>query len=223
MLKQGKKSERRIAMAGFAGQTEETGRQDIQVSDAELQALAEEIPAMALIRRFARSTLSVAWFSQVGRPLNPVTRKLAQSYLDALGIAHIGIAPLHDWREASEAAETYGFDSPQFETEEQLRAALSDRALAHMSERALEVVLTHVTACATAALDSRLEEEAELWELKDEAVLTAARGAALAAAHNAALVLAGGAADGHALAQKYRLFELGRWPVGIAGASFNLF
>jgi hypothetical protein len=37
------------------------------------------------------------------------------------------------------------------------------------------------------------------------------------------LVLAAGAGEDHAFVYKFRLFERGRWPISIAGASFNLF
>jgi hypothetical protein len=47
-------------------------------------------------------------------------------------------------------------------------------------------------------------------------------------AHQAALVLVAAAdpdfeAEHHPFAAKFRLFEFGRWPVGVIGRSFNLF
>ena len=51
---------------------------------------------------------------------------------------------------------------------------------------------------------------------------------AVEAAHKAALVLIAAAdpafdADDHPFTAKFRLFEFGRWPVGLIGSSFNLF
>ena len=196
---------------------------ELAISDAELQALSEEIPTLALVRRFAHATTQVTWFSEVSRPLSGETRDVAQRYLDTLGFPHVDIAPLRDWIEAGDAAETHGFDTEQFEIEEQLRAGLSETALARMSEQALVIALTYVTANAEPVLRARLEEQAGIWELADEEILNAAAGAALLSAHNAALVLAAGADGNHPLALKYHLFEIGRWPVSITGNSFNLF
>ena len=57
----------------------------------------------------------------------------------------------------------------------------------------------------------------------DPALVRAAAGAATQASYQAALVLAAGEDAEHVFAIKYRLFEAGRWPLGIAGMTFNLF
>jgi hypothetical protein len=57
----------------------------------------------------------------------------------------------------------------------------------------------------------------------DEALIRAAAGAATQGAYHAALVLAAGGDEHHPFAIKFRLFEAGRWPLGIVGATFNLF
>jgi hypothetical protein len=57
----------------------------------------------------------------------------------------------------------------------------------------------------------------------DMALIRAAAGAATQACYQAALVLAAGAEAEHPFAIKFRLYEAGRWPLGIVGMTFNVF
>ena len=59
----------------------------------------------------------------------------------------------------------------------------------------------------------------------DEEILRAAMGAGVQICHLAALVLLSGHEDleDHPFFHKFRLFEAGHWPIGIAGSSFNIF
>jgi len=72
-------------------------------------------------------------------------------------------------------------------------------------------------------LDQAMENLAAIWDLEDETLLKAATGAAVQSVYNAALLLAAGGEETHPFALKFRLFELGRWPIGVHGRSFNLF
>ena len=72
------------------------------------------------------------------------------------------------------------------------------------------------------------EQASFIWDVEDEAARQLAVGAAVQAAHQSALVLIAAIdpdfeADDHAFAAKLKLFEFGRWPVGVMGRSFNLF
>lgn len=192
---------------------------------AALEALEAEIPALARIRRFAWAACRVDWFAHVGEHPGPVTMDMAERYADALGFPDARLALVTDWSEAASAAESLDFDHAAWEAEEQLRAALTADALDLMSEEALQVALTHVAATVHAPVRTSVEECLAIWDeeygetpLRDLAV-----GAAVQACHQAALVLAAGAEEDHPFALKFRLFEGGRWPIGIAGLSFNLF
>ena len=73
-----------------------------------------------------------------------------------------------------------------------------------------------------------MEQASFLWDMEDAAARHLAVGSAVQAAHQAALVLVAAAGadmdvERHPFAAKFRLFEFGRWPVGVAGRSFNLF
>lgn len=196
---------------------------DPDISDIELEALEHELPVLALVRRFAETAARTSWFRTLGEPLDEETLAAARNYLDALGFPDAEIAQISDWTEAADAAASLDWDSEAWEVEEQLRAGLTSEALALLSEEALKVSLTTVALAVQDEARAAAEESAAIYDEADENLVNAAAGAALQAAHMAALVIASGTEEDHPLALKYRLFELGRWPIGIAGRSLNLF
>ncbi len=189
----------------------------------ELEALEAELPALARIRRFASAAIRVDWFAHVGEHPGPVTMDTAGRYVDALGFPDARVALVTDWAEAAAAAETLDFDSAAWEAEEQLRSALTMDALEHMSEDALSVALTHVSSVIHEPIRTSVEEALAIWDEPDDVLRELAVGSAIQACHQAALVLAAEAEEDHPFALRFRLFEGGRWPIGIAGLSFNFF
>ena len=189
----------------------------------ELEEIIAHIPTLLDVRQFAKQAENIPWFRAVGERADNACRGHAHDYLGALGFPYVEPAFLQDWADAAAAAESMDFDCPDWEAEELLRSALVADALSQMEESALHVALTHVSVKVGAVLEPHLEDIGAIWELNDVALLNAAAGAAVRASHQAALVLAAGAEPDHPFALKFKLFELGRWPVGIAGASFNIF
>jgi hypothetical protein len=61
------------------------------------------------------------------------------------------------------------------------------------------------------------------WGIEDEEILRAAIGQALQSCYQAALVIAAGEEEDHPFAQKFRLYENGHWPLGVAGTTLNIF
>lgn len=192
------------------------------ISDAELDALESEIPILAGLRRFAEEAINMPWFSRLGRPLDREEKALARSYLDGLGFPDAEPARLRDWTEAADAALTLDIDPAHWEAEEGLRAALVAEALDHLSEDALNIAMTHVSALLGERVRAAVHEAADFWEVEDEELLNAAAGAALHASHGAALSLIAGSGDDHPFRRKFSLFTRGRWPIGIAGLTFNI-
>lgn len=188
-----------------------------------IDELREEIPTLLAIKRFALSFDRVPWFANIGETLPMHLMEVARDYLDGLGFPEVTITPIASWEEAADAAASLDWDSESWYREEQLRASLIDEALQLMDESALQVALTHVASLAADSVRDTLENIAAIWDLEDTNLETAATGAAIQAAHNGALVLAAGGDETHPFALKYRLFEEGRWPIGVAGTSFNLF
>ena len=183
----------------------------------------EDYPTLQAVARFARAVPHVPWFLHLGEPLTPETFEAAETYALVLGFPGCSIARVQDWEEAGDAAESPGFDDASWEFEEQLTATLMDLALAVVDEEELAAALTHVSALAGDAAKLAIEEAAALAGHSDPALLDAAAGAATKACYQAALLLAGGGEEDHAIAYKYRLFEAGRWPIGIVGSTFNIF
>lgn len=143
--------------------------------------------------------------------------------MDYSGFPHAELAAITSWGEAGEAAANTDWNSPWWEAEEQTRMGLIDTALTLMSDEDLTMALTHVTATASPLLQHAAENWAEEQGIEDEELIRAAVGAGVQASYQAALVLAAGEEDSHPFAIKFKLFELGRWPIAITGNSFNLF
>jgi hypothetical protein len=195
----------------------------IVLSDDDLDALEEEIPLLRGVRAFAEEAALMPWFANVGRPLEREVRGLARSYLDGLGFPDAEIARVAEWADAVDAASGLDFDTEQWETEEALRAGLAAEALERLSEHGLTIALTHVSAILGERIGAAVRDAAAFAEIDDEALLNAAAGAAVQAAHGAALALIAEAEPDHPFHRKFALFARGRWPIGIAGMTFNLF
>jgi len=193
--------------------------EDFEVDDD----LFNDAALLTLIGRFSASLTRIPWFSALGARFDAKLKADAEAYLAALGFPDVSPALIRSFADAGEAALSPGFDDPAWETEEQLRSSLATEAAARFGEEAITLALTHVSARAAPAVEAGITRAAELWDVYDDGLINAASGAAIQAAHQAALVLAAGAEEDHAFVYKFRLFERGRWPIGIAGASLNLF
>lgn len=198
------------------------------MDDQELEDLERELPGLKVLSRFARSLGEIPWFANLGEPLTPGARAAAERYLENLGFPEADVAILVDWDDAAAAAESLDLQSPAWEAEELLRADLTAQALDYLSEDALRIGMTLIAERITAPAREGMEQAAVIFDMEDEAAKTLAVGAAVQAAHGAALALLASAdpefdADMHPFAAKFQLFEFGRWPVGVIGSSFNLF
>ncbi len=202
---------------------DEANGQHPEISDAELTALEAEIPILAGLRSFAEEAANMPWFAKLGRPLDREVRALARSYLDGLGFPDAETARLRDWTEAADAALSLDIDPAHWEAEEGLRASLANDALQILSKDALNIAMTHVSALLGEQIGIAVRNAADFWEVDDEELLNAAAGAALQAAHGAALTLIVEADDDHPFRRKFALFTRGRWPIGIAGLTLNIF
>lgn len=198
------------------------------MDEQEIEDLERELPGLTTLVRFARSLDRIPWFANLGEPLTDGAKAAANSYLSGLGFSDADIAILVDWHDAAAAAESLDWQSPAWEAEELLRSDLTARALETMSEEALRIGMTLIGDKVSSPAKEAMEQAAFIWDVEDEASKTLAVGAAVQAAHGAALAIVASAdpsfeAEGHPLAAKFQLFEFGRWPVAVTGLSFNLF
>jgi hypothetical protein len=198
------------------------------MNDDPISALSRELPSLTRLRRFADGLKGVPWFANLGEPMTLGSKAAAGRYLDTLGFPDADVAILVDWEDAADAAENIGWHSPAWEAEELHRADLSARALDILSDEALAISLTMIADRVSEPAREAMEQASFIWDVDDESARALAVGAAVQAAHQAALVLIAAAAPGfdaddHPFTHKFRLFEFGRWPVGLIGSSFNVF
>lgn len=198
------------------------------MDDIDLDDLERELPSLQALTRFARSLERIPWFANLGEPLSPGARAAANRYAAGLGFPHADIAILVDWQDAAAAAESLDWHSDWWEAEELLRSDLTARALETLSEEALQIGMTLIADKVSEPAREGMEQAAVIFDADDEASRNLAVGAAVQAAHAAALVLLASQDpafenETHPFAAKFQLFEFGRWPVAITGSSFNLF
>jgi hypothetical protein len=181
-------------------------------------------PTLAALSRFAATLPHVSWFAAVGERLSEAERADAAGYLTALGFPECDIVQAMDWEEAEEAARNPDWNTAWWEAEEQLRAGLSARAVEIAGdEEAVLVALTNVTSKASDAVHGAAAVAAARFGVADQGLIRAAAGASTQAAYQAALVIAAAEDEDHAFAQKFSLFQGGRWPLGIVGGTFSIF
>ena len=183
----------------------------------------ETYPSLSAVARFSRLIPKTPWFRGLGDPLTADICEAARDYAHILGFPEIEPALITDWRDAAFTAESADWNSPAWEAEEQLRAHLITRIHEDMDKHTIELVQTYIGGIASDAATEGIREAVMYLQIDDEAFAQAAVGAAVQACHLAALVLAAEGTADHPFSLKYQLFESGRWPIGIAGSSFNIF
>lgn len=185
--------------------------------------LLEGFERLVAVERFAATLADISWFAHLSQPLLEDEAATARAYLDALGAADAAVAPVEDWAHAGAVAENPGFDSPWWDAEEQLRAALTAEALEKVHEDELNFALARAGERAANAAGQAAAAAAALAVIADEELVRAATGAAVQAVHQRALVDAAAALADHPFVHKFALFEAGRWPIAVIGESFHLF
>jgi hypothetical protein len=202
-----------------------------------LLALEAELPILNWLKSFINEIVRADWYMEVGENMNDELRNFCDVYLSELGFSDAELAIIPNWDDAIYAARSMDMNSEAWETEEQLRAGLTQDALQVVSPEGLQILLTHLAAELTEPIREAAEEALSLTDEPSDDIIElligagqqAAYGAILAlAAHQANASLAGEEMDiealqTHPVFMKYRLFAMGRWPVSITGRSFNLF
>ncbi|NWG70537.1 MAG: hypothetical protein HXY23_02880 [Parvularculaceae bacterium] len=198
------------------------------MDDGDIERLERELPALSRVKRFTKTLAGIPWFANLGEPLTAGANAAARRFVEGLGFPGAEVAILVDWDDAAAAAESLDWQSPAWEAEELLRADLTTRALSLLSEEALQISMTLIAAQVAEPAREGMEQAAVIFDFDSEDGKQLAVGAAVQAAHQAALTLIAAHdpsfdAEDHPFAAKFRLFEFGRWPVGVVGSSFNLF
>ncbi|HJM90967.1 MAG: hypothetical protein QGG19_02920 [Alphaproteobacteria bacterium] len=189
------------------------------------EAELSDFPGLMAVSQFVRMLGQAPWFGGLGAELDGREELLAEDYLLALGFPDARIAPILDWEEAAAAAANPDWNTEWWEAEEQVRVALVTEACQRADEETVMVALTHLQNQSVEAVLEPAELAAEAGGVDDPELIRAAVGAGAQAIYQAALLLAAEHEDDehHVFALKYRLFESGRWPIGVVGNSFHIF
>ena len=190
--------------------------------DVEIDALGD-YPTLVLVSRFTKLIPRTDWFRYVGEPLEQDVLDKARAYLDVLGFPEATPAEVGDWQEAAYSLETNDWNSPFWEVEQQLMAALTVEVTDTIDPKLLEMVLAHVTSVASEYVGEGVMAAADRWDMHDEELMKAAIGEGVQACYQAALVIAAGVDEAHPFTLKYQMFETGWWPLGVMGNTFNIF
>ncbi|MCK5423727.1 MAG: hypothetical protein KAI89_00035 [Emcibacter sp.] len=190
--------------------------------EIEIDALTE-YPTLVSVSRFTKLIPRTDWFRYVGEPLEKDVLEKARVYIDALGFPEATAAQVEDWQEAGYTLETNDFNSPFWEVEQQLMAALIVEVTDNIDPQLLEMVLANVTSVASEYVGEGVMMAADRWDIQDEELMKAAIGEGVQACYQAALVIAAGVDDDHPFTLKYQMFEGGWWPLGVMGNTFNIF
>lgn len=198
--------------------TDETDEEEFEEFD-----VSEEYPTLMQVARFADLLQKTNWFHHIGEGLEQSTIQTSRAYLETLGFPESYPAEVVDWQDAVSCLETNDWNSPSWEAEEQLAASLITETLEFIEEDVLEVALTNITSKASEHITEAVEAASTRWGVEDEELLRAAIGQAVQCCYQAALVIAAGEEENHPFALKFRLYESGHWPLGIAGNTLNIF
>lgn len=183
----------------------------------------DSVAPLAGLGRFAAGVAHVPWFSAVGEPLTAADESEARLYLIGLGIDGIRVLGVSGWDEARRVADHPDWDHRWWDAEEALRTALTRAGEDAFGRAALHRVLTAVGDAATDIVQGAAAVAAARSGLADPALIKSAAGAATLACHHAALARAAESGADHPFAVKFRLFQAGRWPLGIVDGAFHLF
>jgi hypothetical protein len=160
------------------------------------------------------------WFSRLGLPFDETEARLAARYLEASDLpAARDFAIAGNWHEAEAIMRDPRSGAGWWEREETERKSL-------MRETGERIGAQLLMEALTAAVDGHAESTYAC-AMKScgggEALAKAASGAALTSIHLRALALLAGRGEQHVFVQKYALYEMGRFPLGMRRSTFIFF
>jgi len=188
----------------------------------DLALLLDDQPSLRALPAVIRLVHDRPWFANLGAPASADDVAAAETYMASLGFPDIAPAFLDDPRDVQEAVSDLDVNDTVWDAEEQLRAALTVQLVDILGEEVTQMVMAHLASETGDVLMDAARVAAVHAGFEDEDFLQAAFGAAAQACHQAALVALAGEPD-HPFSHRFRLFELGRWPLAVAGRSFLMY
>ena len=179
--------------------------------------------ALAAVERFAARVRSISWFAAVGEPLLDSERAESLRYLKALGLDSVEVAPAKNWADAERVARHPRRDRRWWDAEEAAGRALFAEAEVGRGRDLLLGALSLVLSEATNIVLGMASTSALRAGVVEHAIAAVAAGAATHACFQTGLALGAQAGETHPFAIKRRLFEGGRWPLGVVEGVFYIF
>ena len=164
---------------------------------------------------FGKSLTALPWFAATGTPLDPAEQNDARAYLDGLDLPACEIQSAGSWDAAGDIVKRSDFSPQWWSAEDSLADALMDDAARTFGHDSLVARLSGIERAASDHLQGVASTALARDGLADAGLGKSAAGSATVAVHHAALALAAGAAGSHPFAAKFRLFQAGRWPLGV--------
>ncbi len=187
--------------------------------------LLDEIPHLLRARAFADSLRAAPLFLRTAETLDAGDRDLAERYGQNLGFGHVVPARVLHLTEALGAAEAADANPDVWDAEEQLRAALHMAAMEQTSEEGANALLQLIAGQVADYAKECAEETFAASSQCNEEVINCLVGHVSRAAHCMALSILADIDQeqpDHPFVLRWALFNRGRWPVGITGATYNI-
>jgi hypothetical protein len=191
--------------------------------DDDDQGLLALPAALRPVVRLARHVEGFPWFAALGQPVGLDEEADAVLYGAGLGFDPVHVAVVETWGDAALLTAELESDAETWDIEEQIRADLLAVARDTLDEAELGLALTAVATKAAFAAREGALAAAQAEDEIDEALIDQAVEAAALTARLAALALAADADEDHPFLLKLRLYEAGRWPLGLVGQTLHLF
>lgn len=180
-------------------------------------------PEVPVLSEFAAGLSAVSWFAAVGDPPTAAEPETAASYLAGLGLSDVDLAWAADWAQAEALTNDAGWSDAWWQAEDRARQDLLGPAHDRLGERPLMAALDRIMRTASDAVMGPAAMAAARAGVADQALIRVAAGAATQACYQAGLALAAEAASDHPFRVKFRLFQSGRWPLGLIDGRFYVF
>ena len=167
---------------------------------------------------------NTTWFGRLGSPLAAGDLVDSRAYLDTLGYpTELPTVFVENWREAERIVRAPDWDRAWWEREECERDRLKRAAVRRLGLTQMLERLTAATALTADAIHAAAIVAMARTGSGADAMVRAASGAAIMAAHEFALAQLAGCGPDHLFMRKYSLFKSGRWPLGVLRGTFYLF
>ena len=170
--------------------------------------------------KFEDSLSKVGWFEAAGKLLNQEEKTMTTLYLKALGVKHRDINVVKEWQTVQKVACRADWVPTWWQTERDLSVALTAESKAVLGDGLFHSRMTQIMSKIFDPVPREVSDILLSLDIRDEALIKSATGAATEAVHQAALGTIKVSNNNHPFLYKFQLFRAGRWPLGVYDDTF---